>query len=119
MCMIDPLPSAPSAPFCPAESLLDLVSGRWRIVIIWHLQGGALRFNALQRALGGITHRTLARTLRDMEGDGLIARTDHGTIPPRVDYALTPRGQSLTPVLAVMEEWARANAAPALPTIEK
>ncbi|MEQ1688438.1 MAG: helix-turn-helix domain-containing protein [Sphingopyxis sp.] len=95
--------------FCPAEALLDLVSGRWRIVIIWHLQGGSLRFNALQRALGPITHRTLARTLRAMEDDGLINRTSHGTVPPRVDYALTLRGQSLAPVLRVMEDWVRQH----------
>ncbi|MEK6540771.1 MAG: helix-turn-helix domain-containing protein [Pseudomonadota bacterium] len=93
--------------FCPAEALLDLVSGRWRIVIIWHLLGGSMRFNALQRSLGAITHRTLARTLRAMEDDGLVSRTSHGTVPPRVDYALTPRGQSLAPVLRMMEDWAR------------
>ena len=91
---------------CPAETVLALLAGRWRPMVIWHLLRGEMRFNALQRALGPITHRTLARTLREMEDDGLVLRRDHGTIPPRVDYRLTPKGLSLAPVLAAMEQWA-------------
>lgn len=91
---------------CPAETVLALLAGRWRPMVIWHLLRGEMRFNALQRALGPITHRTLARTLREMEDDGLVLRRDHGTIPPRVEYRLTPKGLSLAPVLAAMEQWA-------------
>jgi DNA-binding HxlR family transcriptional regulator len=79
------------------------------MVIFW-LMEGPLRFNELQRRLGGITHRTLSRTLKEMEADGLVQRKDYGVIPPRVDYSLTDRGRSLRPVLQAMEDWARALA---------
>lgn len=90
---------------CPAERTLDLLAGKWRAMIVFWLMPGPMRFNELQRRLGAITHRTLSRTLKDMEADGLVNRIDHGEIPPRVDYALTARGQSLQPVLAALEDW--------------
>jgi DNA-binding HxlR family transcriptional regulator len=91
---------------CPAEVAIDLVSGRWKLMIIFWLLKGECRFNELQRSLGGITHRTLARQLREMEADGLVERRDYGEIPPRVDYRLTPLGKSLQPVLQAMDRWA-------------
>jgi DNA-binding HxlR family transcriptional regulator len=91
---------------CPAEHTLTLIAGRWKpLVIHWLLQGSA-RFNELQRKLGGITHRTLSKTLKEMEADGLVTRRDFGEIPPRVEYALSPMGASLEPVLRAMHEWA-------------
>src|SRR3546814_15767297 len=75
------------------------------MIIYWLLQG-TRRFNQLQRDLGAITHRTLSKTLKEMEADGLIARTDHGEIPPRVDYSLTEKGERLNPVLTAMARWA-------------
>ena len=74
-------------------------------MIHWLLEGPR-RFNQLQRSLGAITHRTLSRTLKEMEQDGLVERIDHREIPPRVDYRLTPLGSSLEPVLRAMHEWA-------------
>jgi DNA-binding HxlR family transcriptional regulator len=97
---------------CPAETALDLLAGKWRPMIIFWLLEGPLRFNELQRRLGGITHRTLSKTLKEMEAAGLVARTDYGEIPPRVDYTLTAAGESLRPVLEAMETWARTRAAP-------
>ena len=78
------------------------------MVIHWLLQR-KMRFNELQRALGPITHRTLSRTLKEMESDGLVERRDRGEIPPRVDYSLTARGRSIEPVLVAMHEWALNN----------
>ena len=95
---------------CPAETTLDFLSGKWRPMVIFWLMEGALRFNELQRRLGAITHRTLSKTLKEMEVDGLVQRRDYGEIPPRVDYALTDRGRSLKPVLQAMEEWGRVQA---------
>jgi len=66
-----------------------------------------MRFNELQRRLGGITHRTLSKTLKEMQADRLLIRRDYGEIPPRVDYSLTELGRSLEPVLQAMEQWAR------------
>lgn len=94
---------------CPAELTLDFLSGKWRPMVIYWLMDGPLRFNELQRRLGGVTHRTLSKTLKEMEADGLVTRKDYGEIPPRVDYSLTAKGSSLQPVLMAMEHWARTN----------
>ena len=91
---------------CPAETTLEFLSGKWRPMVIFWLMDAPLRFNELQRRLGAITHRTLSKTLKEMEADGLVRRKDYGEIPPRVDYGLTERGRSLKPVLEAMEEWA-------------
>lgn len=96
-----------SGPACPAEVTLDFLAGKWRPMVIWWLLQGTMRFNELQRHLGGVTHRTLSRTLKEMEAEGLVSRTDHGEIPPRVDYALTDLGRSLQTVLKAMEQWER------------
>ncbi len=94
---------------CPTEHVLDLITGRWKVLVIYYLLPGERRFNQLQRDLGGITHRTLAKQLKEMEADGLVARHDHGEIPPRVDYSLTPLGRSLEPVLMAMHRWSEAH----------
>ncbi|MBN9788958.1 transcriptional regulator [Pseudonocardia sp. TMWB2A] len=94
---------------CAAEAALSFLSGKWRPMIIFWLMQGTRRFNQLQRDLGGVTHRTLSKTLKEMEADGLVARHDYGEIPPRVDYALTPKGRSLAPVLEAMHAWADAH----------
>jgi DNA-binding HxlR family transcriptional regulator len=94
---------------CPAERTLDLLAGRWKPLVIYWLLQRQMRFNELQRALGQITHRTLSRTLKEMESQGLVSRRDHGEIPPRVDYSLTALGRSLEPVLQAMHEWADSH----------
>lgn len=94
-------------PGCPAEVTLDFLAGKWRPMIIYWLLQGPVRFNELQRRLGAVSHRTLSKTLKQMEADGLVIRRDYGEIPPRVDYSLTPRGRSLEPVLRAMEQWAQ------------
>ncbi len=94
---------------CPAEVTLKYIAGKWRPMIIYWLLQGSMRFNELQRRLGAITHRTLSKTLKEMEADGLLLRRDYGEIPPRVDYSLTPLGRSLEPVLLAMEQWAQQN----------
>ena len=91
---------------CPTEVTLDVIAGRWKVMVIFWLLQGKRRFNQLQRDLSGITHRTLAKQLKEMEADGLVEREDFGEIPPRVEYRLTPLGRSLEPVLAAMHEWA-------------
>lgn len=94
---------------CPAEVTLNFLAGKWRPMIVYWLLRGPMRFNELQRRLGAVTHRTLSRTLKEMEAGGLVIRRDYGEIPPRVDYALTARGRSLEPVLRAMERWAQAH----------
>lgn len=91
---------------CPTEITLDVISGRWKVMVIFWLLQDKRRFNQLQRELSGITHRTLAKQLREMKIDGLVEREDFGETPPRVEYRLTPLGRSLEPVLTAMHEWA-------------
>jgi DNA-binding HxlR family transcriptional regulator len=107
--MPDPMTSEPAG--CPAEVTLDFLSGKWRAMIMYWLLQGPMRFNGLQRRLGSVTHRTLSKTLKQMEADGLLTRRDYGEIPPRVEYSLTRRGRTLEPVLKAMEQWAQAQEA--------
>lgn len=90
---------------CPVEVTLRVIGGRWKVMILHFLLESTQRFNALQRLLGGISARTLASQLRDLERDGIVARTVYPEIPPRVEYSLTPLGGSLKPILMAMHEW--------------
>ncbi len=94
---------------CPTEQTLDLISGRWKALVIYWLLKGDRRFNQLQRDLSGITHRTLTKQLRELEADGLVERHDFVENPPRVEYRLSALGQSLEPILLAMHEWAVAH----------
>lgn len=92
---------------CPVEVTLRVLAGRWKILIIHQLLEGTKRFNQLQRELGGITHRTLIKQLREMEELGLLRRIDYREIPPRVEYSLTSLGRSLERPLLAMQEWGK------------
>ena len=102
-------PKTGKAVSCPTETTLDLIAGRWKVLAIYWLLKGTRRFNQLQREREGITHRTLSKTLKEMEADGLVARRDFGEVPPRVEYSLTARGRSLEPVLLAMDAWAQKD----------
>lgn len=93
---------------CPVETTLRMIHGRWKVLVIYFLLEGVKRFGELHRLLPGISHRTLAKQLREMEADGLIRRKAYAEIPPRVEYSLTPQGESLKTVLAAMDAWGAA-----------
>src|SRR6187200_3063411 len=89
-------PSAHESSDCRGvASILARVGHKWSVFVIMMLGGGPLRFNELKRMVGGISQRMLTLTLRGLERDGLVTRTVFPTIPPRVDYALTPLGRTL------------------------
>src|SRR5919199_1091786 len=90
---------------CPAELTLDVIEGRWKVLILWQLFQGARRFSELFRALPGITQKMLTQQLRELERDGIVARTVYPQVPPRVEYRLTPRGETLKPVVRAMCRW--------------
>lgn len=90
-------------------NILDRVGNKWTVMVVGMLSGGPMRFNALQRAIAGVSHRMLTLTLRGLERDGLVRRTAFETVPPRVDYELTPLGHSLRQPLEVLAEWVREN----------
>ena len=91
---------------CPVETTLQVIGGRWKVLVIhFLLTEGTLRFGELTKALGGISARTLSKQLRELEADGVINRKDYGEIPPKVEYSLTALGKTLQPVLLSMEAW--------------
>ena len=94
---------------CPIRDVLERVGDRWSLLVLERLSGGTLRFTALRREIGDISQRMLAQTLRRLEHDGLITRTVHPTIPPRVDYALTPLGRSFLEPIGALIRWANEN----------
>ena len=98
---------------CPAEATLGVIGGRWKVLILWHLFGGTRRFGELRRALAGVTQKMLTQQLRELERDGVVTRTVYAEVPPRVEYSLTDRGQSLRPVVAAMCTWGKGKDAAA------
>ena len=95
---------------CLIEPLISAISGRWKLLVIYWLAQETCRFNQLQRNLGNITHRTLTRQLSELQEAGFVVRKDFRTIPPHVEYSLTPLGRSLVPLLQAMHDWAQTNA---------
>ncbi len=102
--MITPSPPACSS-YCPVETTLAVIGGRWKPLILFHLSSGTRRFNELRRLIPGVTQRMLTQHLRELESDAVLSRTVHPVIPPHVDYALTERGRSLIPLLQLMAVW--------------
>jgi DNA-binding HxlR family transcriptional regulator len=97
---------------CRAVSdVLSRIGDKWSVLVVTRLGNGPLRFNELRRAIGGISQRMLTLTLRGLERDGLITRTVFPTIPPRVDYALTPLGRDLLDPVSALGAWAIRNQA--------
>ena len=84
---------------CPFATAQRLIQGKWAILILHHLSEGTLRFNELQRKMPKMTHATLSNQLKQLEAEGLIARTVYGDIPPKVEYSLTELGRAFGPVL--------------------
>lgn len=90
---------------CPYVTAQKVLAGKWTLLIMHELEEGPVRFKALERALQPITQATLTRQLRAMEEDGLIGRKVYSQIPPKVEYYLTPIGESFKVVLQALEHW--------------
>jgi len=90
---------------CPVEATLDLIGGKYKALILWHLSEGKLRFSELKKAIANATPKMLTQQLRELESQQLIHREVFPIIPPKVEYSLTELGQSLLPVLAAMRDW--------------
>lgn len=97
------------APGCAVEASISLIDGKWKSVILFHLMAGTLRFNALRRAIPGVTQRMLTNQLRELEADGLIERKVYAEVPPKVEYSLSPLGQSLQPIILALKQWGDDN----------
>ena len=92
-------------PVCPVETTLSLIGDKWKVLILRELLGGTKRFGELQRGVGRVSQKVLTSQLRAMEADGLVRREVFAEVPPRVEYSLTPLGESLAPVIDALKAW--------------
>lgn len=94
---------------CPSRTSLARIANKWTAMIVVSLSGGPLRFGEIRQAVGGISGKVLADTLRELQRDGIVSRTALDQMPPRVDYALTPLGLTLREPLAALGRWAESH----------
>lgn len=90
---------------CPVEATLELIGGKYKALILWHLSEGKLRFSQLRDQIHGVTPKMLTQQLRELEAKLLIRREVFAVVPPKVEYSLTELGQSLMPLLVAMRDW--------------
>lgn len=93
--------------FCTLELVMDLLGGKWKPIILFHLRGGKMRSGELQRTLTGITNKMFTQTVRELETSGLVKRIVYPTVPPKVEYQLSEMGESVLPVLDVLNSWGK------------
>lgn len=94
---------------CPSRDVLRRLTGRWGMLVLWALAEGPQRFGSLRRQVGGISERMLAQTLQGLETDGLVLRHDFGTVPPHVEYALTPLGHEAAARVDALLSWIESS----------
>jgi DNA-binding HxlR family transcriptional regulator len=95
---------------CPVRNVMDRIGDKWAVLVITTLgEKGTLRFNQLHEMIGDISQKMLTVTLKKLQEDGLVSRKMFQEIPPRVEYTLTERGNSLLPHIISLEQWAMAN----------
>lgn len=90
---------------CPVEATLELIGGKYKALILWHLSEGTMRFSELKKEIAGATPKMLTQQLRELETHNLLNREVYPVIPPKVEYSLTELGRSLMPVLVAMRDW--------------
>ena len=92
-------------PACPVATTVALIGSKWKLLILRNLMARPWRFNELRKSLEGISQKVLTDSLRSMEEDGLVTRTVYPEVPPRVEYSLSPLGESMRPIIQAMEQW--------------
>ncbi len=95
-------------PDCPVATTVQMIGSKWKLLIMRNLLVRPWRFNELQKNLEGISQKVLTDSLRSMEADGIITRTVYPEVPPRVEYALSPLGETMRPILDAMQAWGNA-----------
>lgn len=91
--------------YCTTEMALEIIGGKWKLVILYNLFEGTKRFGELRRAMPNVTQRMLTRQLRELEEDGLVRRKVYTQVPPKVEYSLTDTGESLESIVRQIDEW--------------
>lgn len=94
---------------CPVAWTLDIIGGKWKCVILWHVRGRVRRFSELRRLIPGATQKMITTQLRQLERDGLIERKVYAQVPPKVEYSISDYGRSLSPLLESMCKWGAAH----------
>lgn len=92
-------------PDCPVATTVQLIGSKWKLLIIRDLISGTKRYNALRKSIPEISQKVLTATLKSMVDDGLVIRKAYPEVPPKVEYSLSPLGESLHPVMSIMEQW--------------
>ena len=93
--------------YCSLELTMDIIGGKWKSMMIFHLKDGAMRSGDLQRTLRGIANKMFTLTARELERDGLIERIVYPVVPPKVEYKLTSKGESLLPIVLQLAKWGK------------
>jgi DNA-binding HxlR family transcriptional regulator len=101
--------SPPPAFTCGLDATLRIIAGKWKPLIVYFLAQAPSRYGELRRAVRGVSDKMLIQQLKELEADGIVNRTDHKEVPPRVDYTLTPLGHSLADALAPLCAWGSEN----------
>lgn len=94
---------------CPTRQVLNRIADKWTVLVVTALESETKRFSVLQREVGGVSQKMLTQTLRGLERDGLIKRTIYPTVPPKVEYSLTPLGQTLVLMLDAIRTWSETH----------
>ncbi|MER7038954.1 winged helix-turn-helix transcriptional regulator [Streptomyces microflavus] len=102
----------PGAYVCGIDAAMDVIGGKWKVLILWALDEKPCRFGELRRAVPGVTEKVLSSHLKELEDDGIVHREEYAEVPPRVEYSLTPQGVSLNAALGPLGEWGRENVFP-------
>lgn len=94
---------------CPTRIVLDRIADKWTVLIVGALEGNTKRFGELRREIGGVSQKMLTQTLRGLERDGVVTRVVYASVPPKVEYSLTPLGRTLVNILESIRDWAESN----------
>ncbi|MDJ0383903.1 helix-turn-helix domain-containing protein [Streptomyces sp. G-G2] len=102
----------PGSSHCGIDAAMDIIGGKWKVLILWALGEAPHRFGALRRTIPGVTEKVLSAQLRELEADGIVHRAAYDEVPPRVEYSLTPLGAELNEALAPLGAWGRRHLVP-------
>lgn len=104
------LPADTYSAKCPTRQVIDHIAGKWTVLVVDALlDGGTMRYTELSRRIEGVSQKMLTQTLRTLETDGFVTRTVHPTVPPRVEYRLTPLGLSLAEPISALRRWTETH----------
>jgi DNA-binding HxlR family transcriptional regulator len=96
-------------PYCGLDAAIEVIGGKWKVLIIWALRDELRRFGELKRLVPGVSEKVLIQQLRELEADGIVHREIYHEVPPRVEYSLTKRGMALDEALKPLGAWGREN----------